>query len=198
MGPIFDIIEGVPRFFKHSLDDVVEDIIKLSILYSANKFHTKFVTINSISITYLAHIAYYVIANNVSDDIADKIDVWENLRFGQEDFSNNIQMKNKNFIIDELEDVVEDISKFSLLYGSYKVGVLIADNHIFETFLTSTNLPYAQNIGKMTDLAIKYITLLTEYTRCNEYSDKIGDYVQNSIELLIDFGHNNTIFAGIE
>ena len=50
----------------------------------------------------------------------------------------------------------------------------------------------------MTDLAIKYITLLTEYTRCNEYSDKIGDYVQNSIELLIDFGHNNTIVAGIE
>ena len=44
-------------------------------------------------------------------------------------------MENKNFIIEELEDV----SKFALLYGSYKVGVLIADSHVFETFLASTN-----------------------------------------------------------
>lgn len=191
MGPIFDIIEGLPKFFKHSLDDAAEDIIKLLMLYCTNKFHTKFIIIHSTSITYLAHTAYYVIANNVSDYIADKVDIWKNSWFRLEDFSNNNQMKNKSFIIDELEDVVEDVSKFSLLYASYKVGVLIADSHVFETFLASTNLPYAQNIGKVTDFAIKYITPLTEYTRCNEYSDKIGDYVQNSVELLTDFSYNN-------
>lgn len=155
-------------------------------LYCASKFHAKFVITQSTSITYLAHTTYYVIANNVSDYIADKIDVWKNSWCGLEDFSNNNQMENKNFIIEELEDV----SKFALLYGSYKVGVLIADSHIFKTFLTSTNLPYVQNIGKVTDFAIKYITPLTEYTRCNEYSDKIGDYVQNSTEWLIDFSYN--------
>jgi hypothetical protein len=189
MGPIFDIIEGLPKFFKHSLDDAAEDIIKLSMLYCANKFHTKFI-IHHTAITYLAHTVYYVIANNVSDYIADKVDIWKNSWFGLEGSSNNNQMKNKNFIIDELEDVVEDVSKFSLLYGSYKVGVLIADSHVFETFLASTNLPYAQNIGKMADLAIKCITPLTEYTRCNEYSDKIGNYAQNSTEFLTDFIYN--------
>ena len=29
MGPIFDIIEGLPKFFKHSLDDAAEDIISI-------------------------------------------------------------------------------------------------------------------------------------------------------------------------
>lgn len=198
MGPIFDIIEVLPKFFKHSLDDAAEDIIKLSMLYFANKLHTKFAIIHSTSITYLDHITYYVIANNASDYIADKIDIWKNSWFVLEDFSNNNQMEGKNFIIEELDDIVEDISKFSLLYGSYKVVVLIADSHIFETFLTSTNLPYVQNIGKAMDLTIKYITPLTEYTRCNEYSDKIGDYVQNSVELLADFSHNNTTLYIIE
>ena len=197
MGPIFDIIEGLPKFFKHSLDDAAEDVMKLAMLYIAKELHTRYVAGHSAPITYLAYVPYYVIANNVSDYIADKIDIWKNSWFGLEDFSNNNQMKNKNFIIDELEDVVEDVSKFSLLYANYKVGVLISDSHVFETFLASTNLPYAQNIGKMTDLAIKYITPLTEYTRCNEYSDEIGDYVQNSVELLTGFGHSNTILIEI-
>ena len=30
MGPIFDIIEGLPKFFKHSLDDAAEDVMKLA------------------------------------------------------------------------------------------------------------------------------------------------------------------------
>ena len=197
MGPIFDIIEGLPKFFKHSLDDAAEDVIKFAMLYCASKFHATFVITQSTSITCLAHTTYYVIANNVSDYIADKIDAWKNSWYGLEDFSNNNQMENKNFIIEELEDVVEDVSKFALLYGSYKVGVLIADSHVFETFLASTNLPYAQNIGKMTDLAIKYITPLTEYTRCNEYSDEMGDYIQNSVKSLTNFSHNNAIFIEI-
>ena len=40
MGPLFDIIEGLPKFIKHSIDDFVEDSIKIAMLYTTSKFHS--------------------------------------------------------------------------------------------------------------------------------------------------------------
>ena len=84
---------------------------------------------------------YYWFANEVSDNTADKIDEWKNSYFELKDISINNKTNSQNIVIDFTEDLVEDGVKFSMLYGSYKVGILIANNHIFETFLSSTHLP---------------------------------------------------------
>ncbi len=196
MGPLFDIIEGLPKFIKHSIDDFVEDSIKIAMLYTTSKFHSNLMprssnTLVDFTVNTLSMLFYYWFANEVSDNTADKIDEWKNSYFELKDISIGNKTNSQNFAIDFTEDLVEDSVKFSMLYSSYKVGTLIANSHIFETFLSSTHLPYGRNAGKILDFTVKWVTPITEYTRCNEYSDKAGDFFQYYAEEFLNYIFSN-------
>ena len=101
--------------------------------------------------------------------------------------------QDKNFLISLIEDFVEDSIKFIFISAEFKAAKLIGENQIYEQLLLSYNISpiYARNIGNTLDYTTKYLSPLAIYAKINEYSDKIGDYVQNSVELLTDFSYNN-------
>ena len=82
MGPIFDIIEGIPKFIKHSIDDLAEDAIKIIMYKSMIVLHSMSISkltpynLNAIayhSIHTLPLLFYYWVANEVSDNVADQL-----------------------------------------------------------------------------------------------------------------------------
>ena len=220
MGPLFDILEEFPNFIIHSVDDVVEDCAKLSIMY----FSYKILLIPYLSSSVMlfatgAAISYYI-ANEISDAMGDKMDVFkatlltkiglEHL-LSQEDESKS---KSSGVIIETIEDFVEDVAKLGCLKVSYEVGK-VAGREVFSPYISSFinifklfyifiiyfniyislyihfNFPYSNLMGHFVDGGVRYGTPLAEYNKCNEYSDILGDKVQ---ELLTKVEESIAVF----
>lgn len=185
--PLLEDFAAIGTFLQHSIDDLVEDLVKLCLWLALASVCTAVIrrrvhsnTGTRISMAGAALIAFPYI-DAIGDAAGDLIQPWQDTArkmFGGADI--RCRSSSPNALSLSIDDVVEDTFKGVCMYAHYRVGLLLASATVPHALHQSNSIS-VRSIGRASAAAVTLAHPAAAYTACNEYADALGDRAQHAL-----------------
>jgi hypothetical protein len=171
---LLEPMNNIKYFIMHSLDDLVEDIVK----FTATGLSVYFTLEYGLLVTLVAGTSGYIVGNHLGDGAGDMIDKFT--ASGKSNFGTG----SANIFASLIEDAIEDLPKF--LYYAWHITTGFVVNSLIDKFvdklhLANTNTQIIKTIFHAIEIFKVAGDFAKDYTEFNEYCDQFADQTVGDI-----------------
>jgi len=182
--PLLQELKAMQHLLLFHIDDLIEDVIKIFVIWRVYLWHQNSTTRFRNLILIIFFIPCFEIISDISDSLGHKFErIWCDWILTPFDIEHpeSAKAKSSRTVGDIVEDITEDTIKFACLYTQFWFGNLIGANAYGTAIKSLRFFIMQEEFAQAAKLVAIIGTPADSYTRCDEFSNRIGAHAQSTI-----------------